>query len=108
MVNLQIKYRQDAAVSVDPDPTILVSIIVCFYNNVSLTARCLETLRINTPEHAYELILVDDGSDDPVAAQFEDWSWITFVRSAQNRGLARAANLGAWHTTGTVPPLSEQ
>ena len=41
-----------------------VSIIIPIYNNIGFTLNCLEAIKKNTIGHQYEVILVDDGSDE--------------------------------------------
>ena len=78
----------------------LVSIVVCFYNAVEMTINCVDTIEKNTPGVRYELILVDDGSDDPRVAEVARLPGARVIRSDQNRGFTRAANLGARHAVG--------
>jgi GT2 family glycosyltransferase len=67
----------------------MVSIIVRGKNGHELTANCLESIRANTPEGTYRLIVVDDGSEP--AYEFEcDFA----VRSSTCRGAVTATNLG--------------
>jgi len=78
----------------------LVSIIVCFYNAVEMTARCLDLVERHTAGAEYELILVDDASPDPAAGSLGDLPGLRYVRAEHNLGFTRAANLGASHATG--------
>lgn len=78
----------------------LVSIVICFFNGVEITSRCIECVRKNTGGATFEIILVDDGSTDPDAGEFTDGPDLRVVRSDGNRGFTRAANLGARHAGG--------
>ncbi|TXH34462.1 MAG: glycosyltransferase [Burkholderiaceae bacterium] len=49
-----------------PDPAPLVSIVIPTRNGESLVRQCLDSLK-HTAYPAYEVILVDNGSDDPAA-----------------------------------------
>ena len=51
--------------------TLLVSVVVPTYRRPQLLDRCLRALLAqNFPPHAYEIIVVDDGPEDPVPASF--------------------------------------
>ena len=73
----------------------VVSVVICFYNNVAVTKRCLAALSQNTPPGQYETILVDDGSEDPDAGTFASMPGIRLVRAEDNQGFTKSANLGA-------------
>ncbi len=83
-----------------PDGPPLVSIVVCFFNGVDITSRCIECVRKNTAGVTFEIILVDDGSSDPDAGQFADGPGLRVVRSDRNQGFTKAANLGARQAAG--------
>jgi O-antigen biosynthesis protein len=53
-----------------PDPVPLVTIIIPTRNGLSLLRRCIETLREKTRYAAYELLVVDNGSDDPATLEY--------------------------------------
>jgi GT2 family glycosyltransferase len=77
-----------------------VSIIVCFYNAVEITIRCIDSIRRHTPAGSYELILVDDCSDDPDAKLLVEIAGFRLIRSEHNQGFTRSANLGAAKAAG--------
>ncbi len=89
-----------AAIGVDGHGSPLVSIVVCFFDAIEITARCIDRIRKNTPGEKYELILVDDGSGDPGAEGLGDLPGLRLIRSEHNLGFTRAANLGARHAVG--------
>ncbi len=85
-----------------PTPTnLLCSVIVPVYNGDKLIERCLDALRQQTlaAEH-FELLVVDDGSQDATAAQVQAWMarhpayQVRLVQQA-NAGPAAARNHGA-------------
>ena len=78
----------------------LVSIVVCFFDAIEITARCIDRIRRCTSGVSYELILVDDGSEDPGAEGLGDLPRLRFIRSKHNMGFTGAANLGARHAVG--------
>ncbi len=77
-----------------------VSVVVCSYNGAQTLRECLQSLtELQYP--SYEVILVDDGSEDhtpTIAADFPD---IIYVRQ-RNRGLSAARNVGAATATGDI------
>ena len=77
-----------------------VSIVVCFFDAVDMTVRCIEAIRAHTPGDLYELIVVDDGSSDPAVATLATDPGLTLITSPHNVGFTRAANLGAERAAG--------
>lgn len=77
-----------------------VSVVVCSYNGAVTLEACLDSLmRLEYPD--YEVILVDDGSEDntpEIAAQFPAVRYI----SQPNRGLSVARNVGARAALGEI------
>jgi GT2 family glycosyltransferase len=52
------------------DPAPLVSIIIPTRNGLHLLHRCVETLLTRTVYRPFELLIVDNGSDDPATLQY--------------------------------------
>ena len=78
-----------------------VSIVICFHNRVTDTARCLDSIQAHTARHDYEVILVDDASTEPgVEALASRHPRTEMVQSAENVGFTKAANLGAGKAQG--------
>ena len=73
-----------------------VSIIVVSYNTRAMTLDCLASVLRETRETTYELIVVDNASDDrsaeAIAAAFPD---ARLIRSPENIGFAAANNLAS-------------
>lgn len=56
-----------------PEPAPLVSIIIPTRNAVSLVRQCIESIEARTRYPSYEILLIDNGSDDPESlAYFKD------------------------------------
>jgi GT2 family glycosyltransferase/SAM-dependent methyltransferase len=73
-----------------------IDIIICVHNALEDVQRCLASLLEHTSQ-PYQLILVDDGSDEPGAAylrQFADTQHATLLRSETASGYTYAANQG--------------
>jgi GT2 family glycosyltransferase/glycosyltransferase involved in cell wall biosynthesis len=73
----------------------LVSVVVCAFNHVDLTARSLTALFANTDLEAIEVIVVDDCSTDETAAYLERVPNVRVIRHWENKGFLRSANHGA-------------
>jgi O-antigen biosynthesis protein len=77
-----------------------VSVVVCAYNAARTLPECLQSLgRIDYPN--YEVILVDDGSEDDTPAIAAQYPQFISVRQ-ENRGLSVARNVGAARATGEI------
>nr|VFK62320.1 MAG: hypothetical protein BECKUNK1418G_GA0071005_102328 [Candidatus Kentron sp. UNK]VFK70417.1 MAG: hypothetical protein BECKUNK1418H_GA0071006_102828 [Candidatus Kentron sp. UNK] len=79
-----------------------LSIIIVSYNTRELTLACLKSVIEQTRDLSYEIIVVDnasqDGSADAIALTFPR---IELIRSPDNLGFARANNLAADKTQGS-------
>lgn len=79
----------------------ICSIIMPVYNGVESTRQCLEALVENTPDDLYEIIIIDnasnDGTGDFLATLEGD---IKVIRNTENLGFTRACNQGAQAASG--------
>lgn len=71
-----------------------VSIIIPFYNKFDYTVNCLFELSKQSYKN-YEVILVDDASDDIGCRAFEKIEGLTVIRNRKNQGYLRSCNLAA-------------
>jgi GT2 family glycosyltransferase/radical SAM superfamily enzyme YgiQ (UPF0313 family) len=74
------------------------SIIIPTYNNLELTQNCLESIWEHTPPQLYELVIVDNGSEDGTPQFLEDLAAagkIRLIANQKNLGYAKACNQGA-------------
>src|SRR5207249_3014715 len=82
-----------------------VSVVIATYARPKTLAGCLEALCAQTlPGDAFEVIVCDDGSPEPVApsvARFHDRLALTVVRK-QQAGPAAARNEGARQASGRL------
>lgn len=78
-----------------------VSVIIINYNTKSLLADCLESIYKNTAGLEYEIIVVDNASNDNskeyITKRFPHILWI---QSDKNLGFGQANNLGAKYASG--------
>lgn len=72
-----------------------VSIIIVNYNTKQLTSNCIKSVIEKTQGLSYEIILVDNASNDGSKELFEDDSRITtYIYSDKNGGFGYGNNLG--------------
>jgi GT2 family glycosyltransferase len=74
-----------------PDPRKVV-IVILTWNGLELTRRCLDTLRRNTTHPAYEVWVVDNGSQDGTLDYLRSIPWIHLLENATNVGFVRGNN----------------
>ncbi|MCW3068936.1 MAG: glycosyl transferase family 2 [Solirubrobacterales bacterium] len=82
----------------------LASVIVVCWNAGKVLGRCLDQLFAQDHPN-YEIVVVDDGSDDDtveVAEAAQARGEVTIVRSPRNRGCPHARNLGLAHAKGEI------
>jgi len=72
-----------------------VSIIVPVYGKVTMTVECLESIRRAATSVAYEVIVVDDGSQDATPQWLPGIPGLRYVKNASNLGFVRTCNHGA-------------
>ncbi len=79
-----------------------MSVVICTFNGSAVVGRAIESLLAQDyPSNRYEIIVVDDGSQDNTAAIVSKYP-VRLVRHRANRGLAAARNTGLEHVKGEV------
>ncbi|MDO7898334.1 glycosyltransferase [Pseudomonas citrulli] len=83
-----------------------VSIVVVTYHNLNLTVQCINSILRNTTWPRYELVVVDNGSDDGTRDYLEHLRqhapWVKIILNDQNRGFAAANNQGLRAADGDI------
>jgi GT2 family glycosyltransferase len=69
-----------------------VTIIILTWNGLAYTKRCLETLRDLTQFPEYDVVVVDNGSDDGSVEYLRSLPWVRLLENNRNLGFARAIN----------------
>jgi len=83
-----------------PSPSPQISVIVCTYNGAALLPACLASLsRLRHP--SYEVIVIDDGSTQDIAAIVRDFPGVRYHRQ-EHAGLSAARNLGMKKARGSI------
>lgn len=74
-----------------------VSIVILNWNGKHHLEPCFKTLRaLDYPDDLYEVVLVDNGSDDGSQAEVRArHSWVRLVENASNAGFSAGCNQGA-------------
>ncbi len=73
----------------------LVSIVIPVYNQFKHTYHCLESLARLTDKNSFEIIVIDDCSDDETQTAIKNIDGITYHRQPQNGGFIESCNTGA-------------
>ncbi len=73
----------------------LISIVIPVYNKFEYTYHCLESILANSREQSYEVIVVDDCSQDETPTQLANINGIKVIRNATNGGFIYSCNTGA-------------
>lgn len=80
---------------------VVLSIIIVHYKTRRLTFRCLETVYRYAPECDFEVILLDNGSEDNIREKvLREYPRVRFIEVGQNIGFAKANNLGMHNARG--------
>lgn len=77
-----------------------VSVILVNYNTLHLTKECIDSIFEKTQGISFEIILVDNDSQDGSQKYFSEDKRIIFIESDGNLGFGRANNLGVKKATG--------
>jgi GT2 family glycosyltransferase len=72
----------------------MTSVVIVSYNSADYLPQCLDSLRRSLAGSAFEVIVVDNNSQDRTLAVLEREEGITLIKNKENRGFARAANQG--------------
>lgn len=78
-----------------------LSIIIVNWNSIDFTRECVASIRANVRDLEYEVIVVDNASQDDMCCLFsETMPSLKLVNSSTNAGFAGANNLGFLHSRG--------
>ena len=84
----------------DPENPVDVSIVVPVFGQLSYTLNCLDSLLCHDSRFRFEIIIVDDCSEDQTAALLSEFPKIRYIRMACNSGFIASANTGARKAAG--------
>ncbi len=78
-----------------------VSIVIVNYNTKDLLSNCLDSIRAETTDLIYEVIVVDNASTDGSRMHIKKhYPEVALIESDENLGFGRANNLGAARANG--------
>jgi N-acetylglucosaminyl-diphospho-decaprenol L-rhamnosyltransferase len=83
-----------------------LSILIVSWNTKALTLKCVESIFAHAPDASYEVVIVDNASEDGSAAalreRFGQSPNLQIIESPDNLGFARGNNLAFAHSTGEL------
>ena len=92
---------------IEINPQVDLSIVIVTYNGREVALQTLDSFRqaiAADPAHTYEMIVVDNASQDGVADALahRDWSPldVRLIRNDQNWGYSKANNIGSGASSG--------
>ena len=98
------RYRTIYSALIDRTPR--ASVIVVTFNNLELTKLCLESIVRNTEYPNYEIIVIDNNSEDGTAAYLrllaDRHPQVKVILNRKNEGFARANNLAIAESSGEL------
>ena len=78
-----------------------VSIIIINYKTEELTVNCLESIKQKTNGINYEVIVIDNDSQDAsIDNIMKAHPWAKYIKSSENLGFGKANNLAAKEAVG--------
>lgn len=72
----------------------ITSIIMLTYNKLGYTKKCIESIRKNTKRNIYELIVIDNGSNDGTKEWLKKQNDIIVLYNDKNVGFPKGCNQG--------------
>ncbi len=72
-----------------------VSVIVPVYNQINYTIRCLQSLAEHRTQHSFEVIVMDDVSNDQTQSVLPRIPGLRYIRNEENLGFLRNCNKAA-------------
>lgn len=72
-----------------------VSIVIPIYNKVDITTHCLKALANHKSKYTFEVVLVDNASQDESQSRFSNINGLIYLRNAENFGFVGGCNIGA-------------
>lgn len=72
-----------------------VSVIIVNFNTKDLLVNCIKSIKLNTSNIDYEIIIVDNGSTDGSLEVVSNlFPWVHLIETGENLGFGRANNVG--------------
>lgn len=77
-----------------------ISIIIVNYNTKDITRQCLDSIFEKTKDVQFEVIVVDNDSNDGSKEMLSKYERVKYIQSGANLGFGKANNLGCSFATG--------
>ncbi len=71
-----------------------VAIIILSYNSLDMTRNCIASIKENCIEESYELIVIDNASEDGSAQWLKEQQGIKLICNQENKGFPKGCNQG--------------
>ncbi len=81
--------KMSGLISVEP-----ASIVILSYHNLDYTKKCLESIRMTCVPGSYEIIVIDNGSEDEVVSYLKKQPDIKLILNHENIGFPAGCNQG--------------
>ena len=72
----------------------MTSIVILSYHTLAVTKLCIESIRACTEAGSYEIIVVDNGSQDASLPWLRAQADVRLIENGRNRGFPAACNQG--------------
>jgi GT2 family glycosyltransferase len=80
-----------------------ISVIIVSYNTVDVLCKCIDSLHKYISQHSYEIIVVDNASEDGTQERLKsDYKSVHLIENSNNDGFAKAVNIGLKRAEGKV------
>jgi len=80
---------------------IFLSIVIVNFKTLKLTLECIQSIYDYSPTVAFEIILIDNGSNDGIGETVaERFPKVKFIETGVNVGFAKASNMGIHNSRG--------
>lgn len=73
---------------------ITLSIIIVSYNTKKITSACIDSIKKSNINYQYEIIVVDNASQDGSVEEFKKRKDINLILNNENLGFSKAVNIG--------------
>ncbi|MDR0770527.1 MAG: glycosyltransferase [Burkholderiales bacterium] len=93
---------QVTPLSVATSATPRVSILIAAYGEPLATFSCIKSVHEHTHGIAYEVLVLDDASPEPLQAQLAGVEGVRFIRQPHNLGFLKNCNAGAKEARGEI------
>lgn len=70
----------------------LVSVVIPVYNQLEYTLQCLTSIQKNKPKSSFEVIVIDDCSQDKTQEILSQISGLKYIRNEENLGFLQTCN----------------